>query len=504
MNEETTIKGKSISLLPSLRAEEGCDLLPGSAVADATKSPEKVADVSNFSCEGFEVHEEVQDRSTQSQPDIAAAVSLAKRNPQFDITTQSVENQFNCIEREFAAVEARTMNPRQYNFTTSYAFPTKNRYINVMANEETLFPPPKSPLAVRSSGKGARSTGQRILDTLRGSTSPADNAAPGPCEDVSSFKTNTVTSSGKHVPLYFNANILDMGVGPIFVASQAPVLDCIEDFLNTIYNYKIPLILMLTELEEGGFVKAERYWPADHGSGLAGEVFGNMAVYKDLSDPYSVDAKHELIFRPFFIRPCSAPKQRERKVTMVQYVGWPDRGVPDSTESFEELLRIIDDQSAMSRASSASITSTSAFASASPTTSSPTTTCRSSSSSNRSGSHTSEADEKKPSVLVHCSAGIGRTGTLIGAYTAIKLMEIGKLNRDSIQSILLVMRKARFGMVQRIEQYMFLYLIVLQHLAVDTTQFAARMQPRADLYNYRWMEARQAAMAARAARQQQQ
>lgn len=83
-------------------------------------------------------------------------------------------------------------------------------------------------------------------------------------------------------------------------------------------------------------------------------------------------------------------------------------------------------------------------------------------------------------------------------------MEIGKLNRDSIQSILLAMRKARFGMVQRIEQYMFLYLIVLQHLAVDTTQFAARMQPRADLYNYRWMEARQAAMAARAARQQQQ
>jgi protein tyrosine phosphatase len=470
------------------------------SAVNAAKRPEKLLDPSTFSCDGYEIHEDTPDwcsrPGTATVEDAASSsLSYAAMNPDFDVTQLPVERQFDVIEKEFATVESRTMNPRQYNFTTSLAFPTKNRYINVMANEETLFPPPRSPRATRSSAQVTaaaaattttmRNAGQRILDTLRGSLSSTSGSA-GMCDDVAGFKTNNVTPSSKNAPLYFNGNVVDMSVEPVFVASQAPVLDCMEDFLNAMYNYKIPLILMLTEVEEAGFVKADRYWPADKGSGVAGEIFGGMAVYKDLSDPYHLDAKHELIFRPFFIRPCNVPKEEAHKVTMVQYVGWPDRGVPESTESFDELLRIITDQSAKSKASSGT------GGSSNPSVSTPSS---SNSVSSRGGT---------PSVLVHCSAGIGRTGTLIGAYTAIKLMEIGKLNRDSLRGILTGMRKARFGMVQRVEQYMFLYLIILQRFGADTTQFIARMQPRADLYNYRWMEARQSAMAATRAKQQQQ
>ncbi|KPA80177.1 protein-tyrosine phosphatase 1-like protein [Leptomonas pyrrhocoris] len=487
MKDSNSANGGPVSRLRSSPGDEDIQpSLPSNATTSATaassKVPEKLTDT--CSCEGDKVHEETPVRCADGPPN-TPTTSNAESNSQFDILSEPLEKQFDRIEKEFATLEARTMNPRQYNFTSSYAFPTKNRYINVMANEDTLFPPLRSPLAARSSAQKPRSTGQRVLNTLRGSPATAGEPAAA-SDDVSSIKANFTTASGKNVPLYFNANTLDLGVEPIFVASQAPVLDCMEDFLNAIYNYEIPLILMLTELQEAGFVKAERYWPADKGSGLAGEAFGNMAVYKDLNDPYRTDAKHELIWRPFFIRPCNAPKEKEHKVTMVQYVGWPDRGVPDSTESFEELLRIIADRNAANPKTPAAADAISGASNSS------------------SGGSNSASGTRKPSVLVHCSAGIGRTGTLIGAYAAIKLMEAGKLHRDSICSILSVMRKARFGMVQRIEQYMFLYLIVLQHLGADTTQFAARMQPRADLYNYRWMEAQQAAIAARQARQQQQ
>ncbi|KPI88582.1 protein-tyrosine phosphatase 1-like protein [Leptomonas seymouri] len=476
MEDENSARSQSISRLGSSPSDEETHLIPQDNIAtvttdtDASKALEKAN--AYFPCESNEVLEEA--AAPCAEPPTGTPATLyAEKNPQFDIIHLPIEAQFDRIEKEFSKVEACTMSPRQYNFTSSYAFPTKNRYINVMANEETLFPPLRSPRAMRSSMQKDRSTGQRILDSLRRSSTSAIDMAAGD-DGASSLKANSMTASAGNVPLYFNANILDMGLEPIFVASQAPVLDCMEDFLNAVYNYEMPIILMLTELEEGGFAKADRYWPADNSSGLAVEAFGNMAVYKDPNEPYTFDAKHELVWRPFFIRPCDAARQKEHKVTMVQYIGWPDRDVPNSTESFEELLNIIATKTATKGKTT------------------PTASASASASNANSRSKKCNPKDRKPLVLVHCSAGIGRTGTLIGAYTAIKLMEAGKLTQDSIRKILVAMRKARFGMVQRIEQYMFLYFIVLQHFGADTTQFAARMQQRANSYNLRWMEARQA------------
>ncbi|GET93291.1 protein-tyrosine phosphatase 1-like protein [Leishmania tarentolae] len=485
---ETAAETAAITQLPSETQASGADVVSGAEYACGNVHLSGCTDTADLL--------------------IDASCSKAGRNPEFNMYKLPIEEQFNVIEEEFAAMEASTMNPRLYNFTTSNANPTKNRYINVLANEETIFPPARltslplttagsrpstsdslpSMASASSSRKSLTFTaqkvwgaaGKRLLGTLRGGTLPGDS------EGNKKLTTGCVTK--KRPQCYINANVVDMGVEPVFVASQAPVQECIDDFLAVIYSCEVTLVLMLTDVEEAGFVKADRYWPEDSAPVGKIESFGSMCVYKDKQDPYTYDAAHELARRPFFIRPSAASNACAHKIVMYQYVGWPDRGVPDSTESFEELLKIIQDYVVAPPAPRMPPAG-------------PESTTHGSMATNSGGDDStsntgSDAGTGKPTppVFVHCSAGIGRTGTLIGAYTALKMAEVGALTNTSIRRIVTDMRKARFGMVQRVEQYMFLYMIVLQHIGVDAHTFSARMQPRADMYNMRWMEAKQKAL----------
>ena len=69
----------------------------------------------------------------------------------------------------------------------------------------------------------------------------------------------------------------------------------------------------------------------------------------------------------------------------------------------------------------------------------------------------------QPPLLVHCSAGVGRTGTFIGTYTVLSsLQDIRKDKFEiSIPGLVRDMRKQRVCMVQRLAQYEFLYTSAL-------------------------------------------
>ncbi|KEG10872.1 putative tyrosine specific protein phosphatase [Trypanosoma grayi] len=277
-----------------------------------------------------------------------------------------LEAQYQHMRREFAQLQ-RQENPRSINFTTSLKNRHKNRYLDILANEATIYPP------------------------------------------------SAVDAHGSPPP-YINGNLINLGLPHTFVACQAPVAQGISDFLSMLYDNKIVLVMMVTKLQEGGIIKADRYWPEEGEPPIEVPGAAGLVLEIDTKKPYKVDKELNITQRYLVLR---RPNEPPHKILQVQYTGWPDHGVPQSAAAFEKLLSIVKE---------------------SPTTA---------------------------PIVVHCSAGIGRTGTLIGAYGVLTHLERGTLNDTTVYDVVAAMKRQRFGMVQRVEQYVVIYLTLMSRLGAD-------------------------------------
>ncbi|KAG8340996.1 putative tyrosine specific protein phosphatase [Trypanosoma vivax] len=293
----------------------------------------------------------------------------------------SAQAQLERLQREFVQLQ-RHENPRTIDFTTSLRNKHKNRYVDILANESTIYP-------------------TRIKSGAKSSVSGC----------------------------YINGNLIDVGLPHKFVACQAPVPDGIADFLKILCDEKIDVVIMLTRLQEGGVLKADRYWPEEDEQSVSfyDPKTGSVRVLRDSEHPYEVDTALEITRRRLVIQ---LPDNSTHQILHVQYTGWPDFGVPRSAASFEALLSIIK-------------------------------------------SNTTD----KP-VFVHCSAGIGRTGTLIGAYAALTHMEQGSLVDTKVFDIVASMKQQRYGMVQRVEQYAVIYMTLLTRLGVSVAPLEALLDEK--------------------------
>ncbi|KAH9582119.1 PTP type protein phosphatase [Trypanosoma melophagium] len=290
------------------------------------------------------------------------------------ISKLSATSLYQRVHSEFTQLQ-RQEDPRRINFTSSLKNKEKNRYLDILANEATIYP----------------------------------------------FPTDTVSvGSGPSTSCYINGNLIDLGLSHTFVACQAPLPHGIQDFLTVIYEKKISLVIMLTKLNEGGIAKADCYWPKESESFISAPGSIGIKVSTDPQKPYEVDTKLKITRRYLTLQRSDEPPH---KVLQVQYTGWPDHGVPLSNASFEILLKII-----------------------------------------------KEAPTDVP-VVVHCSAGIGRTGTLIGTYGVLSHLENGTLNDKTVYDVVSTMKMQRFGMVQRLEQYIVIYLTLLSRLGTDSSEF---------------------------------
>eukprot|EP01097_Dermamoeba_algensis_P002525 TRINITY_DN2001_c0_g1_i1.p1 TRINITY_DN2001_c0_g1~~TRINITY_DN2001_c0_g1_i1.p1 ORF type:complete len:311 (+),score=22.54 TRINITY_DN2001_c0_g1_i1:104-1036(+) len=205
---------------------------------------------------------------------------------------------------------------------------------------------------------------------------------------------------------YINANHVALN-GSSYICSQAPLPATFFDFWRMVWEQEVSIIIMLTELLcPLGKVKAHRYWPSELGSTL---IFGFLGI-KLLEEKQ----ERSLIIRKFRLTYDHNGQQEHRFLTQIQYNGWPDFSAP-SIDEFKKLLALTEKHKDKSMSSTGT---------------------------------------KRP-MLVHCSAGVGRTGVFVAGRTLFKLAKEGV--RLPSFHVVKALREQRTGMVQTPEQYLFLH-----------------------------------------------
>ncbi|XP_062450973.1 receptor-type tyrosine-protein phosphatase V-like isoform X7 [Rhea pennata] len=207
---------------------------------------------------------------------------------------------------------------------------------------------------------------------------------------------------------YINANFMPGYTSQQeFIATQGPLKKTIEDFWRLVWEQNVCNIIMLTVCMENGRVLCDHYWPSESAPVSYGQV--QVHLLKQSSS-------EEWTMREFKL--WHEGLQAERHVSHLHYTAWPDHGIPESTTSimaFRELVR----------------------------------------------EHIKGAKDAGP-TLVHCSAGVGRTGTFIALDCLLQQMKQEKIV-DTF-GVVYTLRMNRYQMIQTLSQYIFLHSCILEKI----------------------------------------
>uniref|UniRef100_G1RVJ2 protein-tyrosine-phosphatase n=1 Tax=Nomascus leucogenys TaxID=61853 RepID=G1RVJ2_NOMLE len=201
---------------------------------------------------------------------------------------------------------------------------------------------------------------------------------------------------------YINANYIDGYQRPShYIATQGPVHETVYDFWRMIWQEQSACIVMVTNLVEVGRVKCYKYWPDDT------EVYGDFKVTCVEMEPLA-----EYVVRTFTLERRGYNEIRE--VKQFHFTGWPDHGVPYHATGLLSFIRRV---------------------------------------------KLSNPPSAGP-IVVHCSAGAGRTG----CYIVIDIM-LDMAEREGVVDIyncVKALRSRRINMVQTEEQYIFIHDAILE------------------------------------------
>ncbi|XP_016531569.1 receptor-type tyrosine-protein phosphatase eta-like [Poecilia formosa] len=194
-----------------------------------------------------------------------------------------------------------------------------------------------------------------------------------------------------------------------FIAAQGPLPATVNEFWRMVWEKNVQTLVMLTRCNEQGRVKCEQYW----GPGTK--------YYEDII----VTTTSEIQLEDWTIRDFDIKNVKTTEVRSVRhfhFTAWPDHGVPETTElliSFRHLVR----------------------------------------------EHMNQYSRNSPTV-VHCSAGVGRTGTFIAIDRLI--FQIERENIVDVYGIVHDLRMHRPLMVQTEDQYVFLNQCALDIIRART------------------------------------
>jgi protein tyrosine phosphatase len=205
---------------------------------------------------------------------------------------------------------------------------------------------------------------------------------------------------------YINANYINGYNTPKFyVATQGPKRNTVVDLWRMIWQEHVQVIAMLTNVMENGKLKCEQYWPE-----IGQEVTHGVISILNVSTQ---------IFADFTFRMLNVTcKGKTRKIRHLHFTSWPDHGVPLYPQSVAAYLKKV---------------------LATPPGHGP--------------------------ILVHCSAGVGRTGTIILADACLRMAAAE--GHVDVLGLLQQIREQRANMVDNLDQYKLVHLVLLECLVAE-------------------------------------
>ncbi|XP_044622211.2 tyrosine-protein phosphatase non-receptor type 13 isoform X1 [Equus asinus] len=238
---------------------------------------------------------------------------------------------------------------------------------------------------------------------------------------------NILPYDATRVPLgdeggYINASFIKIPVGKeefIYIACQGPLPTTVGDFWQMIWEQKSAVIAMMTQEVEGEKIKCQRYWP---------NVVGKTTMVNDRLRLALVRMQQ---LKGFVVRAMALEDIQTgelRHISHLNFTAWPDHDTPSQPD---DLLTFI--------------------------------------------SYMRHIHRSGP-IVTHCSAGIGRSGTLICIDVVL-----GLISQDlefDISDLVRCMRLQRHGMVQTEDQYIFCYQVILYVLTRLQAEEEQREQPQ--------------------------
>lgn len=414
------------------------------------------------------------------------------------------------FDLEFAYITHQSKSLYGYGDFTAANSPinfAKNRYMDVMPPDRT-----RVVLAVSAAARAAatgrarleRSEASEIADDSSSSTTDGKDDDGSDSSGEISQDGNVLRASRRDIEQnssdaeeepamlgrdgedssgdYINASYIDGewdGGARAYIAAQGPKEGTIHDFWRMVWQVQSVVVVMLTREFEAGRCKCSHYWPnatASLNSGGDGDplqmfptidaarTFANMSQWRKYGE-VEVRALYEIVSNEVIVRRFRLRRRRagdapsstaasaamapsltlddedhavyeHRDVMHFQYVAWPDHGLPLNTRAFLDLVRCV------------------------------------------------ESLRNAAPIILHCSAGIGRTGTFFTVHNTVRRYHERLLAESShslpppinVVQTVLTARRQRPGMVQTREQFMFCYIAIEQWLDEALNALSVRRQ----------------------------
>ncbi|EYC09570.1 hypothetical protein Y032_0060g3186 [Ancylostoma ceylanicum] len=210
---------------------------------------------------------------------------------------------------------------------------------------------------------------------------------------------------------YIHANYVSTPMSPKrFICTQAPLPKTCPEFWYMVVQEKSTAVLMLCNFVEQKAKKCAEYFPTQEGAPLVFEGNVSVQLKKQEPFPFPFETKVKIMVRQLEV---SVPDQPVHTCTHYHWMDWPDRGVPEADLAPIALL--------------------------------------------------SRLKECTTPIIVHCSAGIGRTGSIVLIEHAMELLHQPAPLLE-ISGYLTELRKQRNNSIQTEHQYLYIHQVILVYL----------------------------------------